>query len=308
MAKHQEKLNELLCNAARDGDFRRVIKLVRSGADANQVFDYGWTPVVSAVVRKNLKTCEFLLKQGADPNLGSQAHTGALTYACGRDADSVAITKLLVEHGVPPDRLIHAAARNGTVGMVRQLLKRGSNPNLLNFMGHPPLREARSPAIIRELLRYGADPLLYSADKEHPLHFNAVWGRASNVKALLAGGVPPDYPEPGPPDKPEIGEGYALHMAVNLRRLRCAEALLEAGANPELVSTYHTHPPLLAASRRGMVPMVKLLLKYGADPNRVVGTATARSEAMLGFAQNPEKAESYRSILEMLPPLQPEVG
>lgn len=260
------------------------------------------------MVRKDRKACEFLLKRGADPNLGTQAHTGALTCACGRDADSVAVTRLLIEHGVPPNRLIHAATRSGTVGMVRQLLKRGANPNLLDFMGHPPLREARSPAVIRELLRHGANPLLYSTDNEHPLHFNAVWGRARNVKALLVGGVPPDYPEPGPPDKPEIGEGYALHMAVNHQRIRCAHVLLKAGANPELLSTYHTHTPLLSAARRGMVNMVRLLLAYGADPNRVIGTATARSEALLGLAQNPGKEESYRAILEMLPSQSPEVG
>ena len=105
--------------------------------------------------------CELLLQLGAKPALGLQAETGALTFACGRDADSVATVKALVEDGVPPDRLIHAAARAGTVGTVHHLLKRGADPNLQDFMGHRPLREARSPAIIRELFRHGADPLAY---------------------------------------------------------------------------------------------------------------------------------------------------
>ncbi|MBT9588714.1 ankyrin repeat domain-containing protein [bacterium] len=282
-------------------DFRRVLKMVRAGANVNQEFGHGWTPIVSAAVARNRRICEILLAHGADPNRGEQASSGALSHACGRDSDSVAIIKLLVEHGVPPDRLVHAAARNGTVRMVGQLLRRGADPNLLNDHGHPPLRDARSPAVIRELFRFGANPLAYSADCEHPLHYNAVRGRGRNVRALLAGGVPPDHPEPGPPDKPEIGEAYALHMAVNGKRFRCARVLLEAGANPELLSCYHTRTPLMTACRRGLARLVELLLKHGADPKRRINDDTARSEALLGLEQNPERKRSYRKILGMLP-------
>ena len=290
----------MLYQAVRDRDYKRATKMARAGANVNQVVGHGWTPIVSAVVARDRRMVEVLLQLGAKPALGIQAETGALTFACGRDADSVATMKALVEHGVPPDRLIHAAAKAGTVGTVRQLLTRGADPNLLDFLGHRPLREARSPAIIRELFRFGADPLAYSSDNEHPLHFNATSDRPANIRALLAGGVPVDYPEPSPPDQPEIGEGYALHMAVSLGYYRSAKVLLEAGANPELLSDYHTLTPVMIASQRGFVRLLRLLLKHGASATRKVGGDTARSQALFGLAMNPEKKELFQEVFALL--------
>ena len=290
----------MLYEAVCKHDAKRVLKMVRAGGNVNQVLRHGWTPVVRAVVSRNRKICEILLQHGADPNLGMQAETGALNFARGRDPESIATIKLLIKYGVLPDRLIHAAAAAGTVGTVRQILKRGANPNLLDYLGHPPLRCARSPAIIRELFRFGANPLAYSADNEHALHFHAGDGRARHVQALLDGGVPPNYPEPSPPDQPEIGDGFALHMAVSLKRYGCAKVLLEAGADTELLSDYHTVTPLMTACNRGMVRIVKLLLEHGAKATVRACRSTPRREAILGLQQNPAMKKRYLKILSML--------
>lgn len=300
MTEQQRKLDDLLLEAVQANDRQRVTRLARSGANVNQVWGHGWTPIAMAMLHRNRKLCEVLLEFGADPTVGLQVEGSALDFACGRDADSVWLVRALVNRGVPPNWLIHAATRQGTVGTVRQLLKRGADPNLQNSSGDRPLREARSPTVIRELFRFGADPLTYSANFEHPLHFNATWDRPENVRALLEGGVPPDYPEPGPPDQPDIGEAYALHMAVSGGWHRSARVLLEGGANPELLSTYHVRPPLMVAAQRGSVRLVRLLLNAGADRHRCVNGDTARSSALSGLACHPEKEGQYRKILTLL--------
>lgn len=290
----------MLYKAVRERDYSRIQKLAKAGANVNLLTEQGWTPVVRAVVARDRKMVDLLLRFGAKPALGLQAEEGALTFACGRDVDSVAVTKALVEHGVPPDRLIHAAAKVGTLGTVRQLLKRGADPNLQDFLGHRPLREARSPAIIRELFRFGADPLAYSSDNEHPLHFNATSDFHKNIQALLDGGVPPDYPEPGPPDQLEIGEDYALRMAVSLGHYRSARVLLEAGANPDLHSDRSIQTPIMLAARYGHVRLVKLLLRYGASATYSFEGYTVRGEALAGLAQNPEKQSVYEEVLALI--------
>lgn len=92
----------MLYQAVRDRDYKRATKMARAGANVNQVVGHGWTPIVSAVVARDRRMVEVLLQLGAKPALGIQAETGALTFACGRDADSVATMKALIEHGVPP--------------------------------------------------------------------------------------------------------------------------------------------------------------------------------------------------------------
>lgn len=290
VANHQRKLDDLLYDAINDGNWKRARKLARTGAGVNKVSD-DWTPLSWAVVHKKWKICEVLLEQGADPNLGGQAQSGALTFACGRDPESVKVAKLLIQHGLPPNQLLHAACKSGTVGTVRGLLNRGADPNLLDEQGEVPLRDARSPAIIRELFRHGADPLAYNSDKSHPLHYNAVRGRARNLRALLAGGVPANLPE--------IGDGYALYHAIDLRRNNCVKVLLEAGADPNLVSATRSQTPLMVACWLGLVPIVTLLLKHGADPHG------ARRHALVGLKREPEREVRYREILALLPPESP---
>lgn len=286
MANHQRKLDDLLFDAINDGDWKRVRQLVRSGARSNRVFGHGWTPLTWAIVHKKWKVSRILLQLGADPNLGEQAQTGALNFACGLDSKSVQLMRLLVKHGIAPNLLLHPACKVGTVGTVRQLLQRGADANLLDGMGELPLREARSPAIVRELFRHGANPFAYNADRTHPLHFNAISGRPRIVRALLAGGVPPNLPE--------LDGVFALEYTISFRFHKCARILLEGGADPNLVSTNRAQTPLMLACWYGHTKLAALLLKHGASPNR------ARQEALRGLEYFPEKARHYRRILRLL--------
>lgn len=81
-------------------------------------------------------------------------------------------------------------------------------------------------------------------------------GQTAVLQALLDAGVKADAPYRG---------GTALHAAVANSHLRAAELMLERGANPDTADA-DGYTPLMHAAMNGDAPMVKLLLKHGADP------------------------------------------
>ena len=68
------------------------------------------------------------------------------------------------------------------------------------------------------------------------------------------------------PNRPNwIGRTF-LHVAAEKGSIEVAEALLEAGADFEVLELEHGGTPLATAAREGQVEMVGFLLKKGADP------------------------------------------
>jgi ankyrin repeat protein len=91
-----------------------------------------------------------------------------------------------------------------------------------------------------------------------PLHLAAFFGGAGAVRTLLAAGMPADADQENP------ARVRPLHSAVAARDHEAAEALLEAGADPDAVQQ-GGFTPLLAAAHHDDPEMVALLLRHGAD-------------------------------------------
>ena len=105
---------------------------IESGADVNCVGIDGSTPLGAASFSASTDLMEYLISKGADPNNNA-----------GR---STALMKAIVSQW--PDK-------------VELLLNHGANPNLCSRSGDSPLQYAaqlKSPAILKILLRAGADP------------------------------------------------------------------------------------------------------------------------------------------------------
>ena len=107
----------------------------------------GWTPLYRTVVSGILNATEFLLNNGADPNVQSSIGETPLYQA------------------VDMEKIPH----------VNLLLKKGANPNISQIDGLSPLHLAvnkQNILIIKELLKYNANPnnktILY---EQTPLHF-----------------------------------------------------------------------------------------------------------------------------------------
>ena len=90
------------------------------------------------------------------------------------------------------------------------------------------------------------------------LHLAAFFGGGAAVRMLLAAGMPADADQENPQ------RVRPLHSAVAAGDLEAAEALLEAGADPDAVQQ-GGYTPLLAAAHSDDPKMAALLLRHGAD-------------------------------------------
>jgi uncharacterized protein len=154
------------------------------------------------------------------------------------------------------------AVRSRRPDRVRRLLEAGADPDPSD--GDTPLYQAAvhgDSATVRVLLQAGADPDRESGqDRSLPLCAAACWGHTDAVVALLDGGADPDRVE-----DPDRAAWTALQWAAAGGHLGAATALLERGASPDACADGR-RSALGHAAARGSASVVRLLLRYGADP------------------------------------------
>ena len=106
----------------------------------------GWTPLYRTVIAGDISSTNFLLNNGADPNV-----------KCTMGETS-----------------LYQAVDMGQIEHVKILLKHGANPNIANDDGISPLHNAvtkKNISIVKILLKYGADPNIKSKIyQQTPLH------------------------------------------------------------------------------------------------------------------------------------------
>lgn len=125
-----------------------------------------------------------------------------------------------------------------------------------------------------ELIRHGAN---VSNARHDALGTSAIWYAVtanhcdpSLVEALIAHGANVDSRKGGP-----TLQLTALESAASSHNLRCARVLIEHGAKVNAADARHTNSALMwavttaYADGHKALPMMKLLLEHGADPNTV---------------------------------------
>src|SRR5262245_18596526 len=114
---------------------------------------------------------------------------------------------------------------------------------------------------LEELLRADAElARAWSPDGFTALHYAAFFGTPEAVRALAAAGADLEAPSENQELAPEA---RPLHSAVAAGRMDNAEALLEAGANPN-AKQHSGFTPLMEAEQRGDFDVAELLIRYGA--------------------------------------------
>jgi len=176
-----------LLYAARENCMDCVDVLLAHGADIDLADPDGVSPLHLAIMNANWDLAGQLIEAGADVNQWDMYGAAPLFTIIGnytrRDGGRAAIDPL-----------------NETEGetILRMLLERGANPNMqlffrpagvrgsTNTRGSTPLIRAANNGdmdMVQLLLEHGADPTLYMADRQTPIHA-VLAGRASEGQAL----------------------------------------------------------------------------------------------------------------------------
>lgn len=181
------------------------------------------------------------------------------------------------------------AARTGDVESVELFLDAGMDPNAANSYGSTALVEASRNGkldVIRLLIERKADLDRVPPEGEPAIAEAVQHDQVEAIKLLAASGA--DVNRTG-----NSGQGGTpLSRAASLKRWEAVRALLDAGAAPD--ASGKNVSALFEAAQAGEVPIVKLLLEKGADPNlRAPGGA-----APIWFPVWDGKTEVVRALLE----------
>lgn len=253
--------------AARDGDFATVQRLTRQ-SPLFATIEYNYTPPIHFAVREgHVDIARHLLEHGADPAHRSYPFNDSLlTFAEERGHDEVALllrTHLSARFALAAGtQAIIAAAGAGDLAAVDAELAR--NPGIArasNETGDTALHHAAKHghlAVVRALLRAGADVDAVRGDGYRPLHcalmpnwfFQVALGaREQVVNELLSRGAQ-----------------YTIFIAAlrgDMAFVR--DALVRDTTHANFEDSCH-HRVLSAAVRRQDLAMTQLLLDHGADP------------------------------------------
>ncbi len=248
-----------LCNkliaAAKQGDIDELQRLLLLRDNAAQLRNSHFnTPLRAAVASGQLAAAKLLVQHGADPrqvnhggsslleaaSLSGHRHMVAWLCDLGLQAGILELSAVgeleRVEREIRADRdcvhtrdrrqftPLHCAAQNGHVEVIELLIKTGANVDAENKHRHQPLSiavECNRTAAVNCLLEKGADP-------------NARGGHY---------------------------RGRVLHRAVLNRNTTIVHALLQAGANPNLLDA-GGKSPLHDAIGLGSSKLVSMLLAH----------------------------------------------
>ena len=199
-----------------------------------------------------------------------------LYYLCERgEPDDVDLVELILRNFTRPDSHIYegktplyAASSGGHVGIVKLLLKKGSEPNKKTTdFGDTPLVIAIKKyhtGVVKLLLENGADANQKPLDGDAPLTTAAIQNGNIDVMKLL-------LEHSADPNKATIDgtTGYTpLIMAVSRGRTEVVKLLIKHGVDVDKGTIHRGITPLIMASSWGRVDVVKLLLQHRAKVDK----------------------------------------
>lgn len=277
------------------------IKLIRllldNGADPETENDHGLKPIDVASQNGNMDVVALLSARMQKAQVQTTELKSVLSMDAGHALYHGAanghydIVKWLLDNKADPnlaeesegDTPLHAAARNNHADIIRLLLDKGANPDIANNNDQTALDLARqsyqkaaaaelqraslgrglliaieqnNQKLIRELLEGGADPVYRNKQGDTALHLAASKGQAELVSLLL------EYTSQ---HSPTNGQYTPLHLAVIHGFAEVAEILLNAGANPAVLTSgpdQQVESSLELAVRHNQPAMVAVLAKH----------------------------------------------
>ena len=177
--------------AVRNGDEESVKTLLSAEADVNSPNLNGVTPLVIALLKKNLKLAEELVKHGAYVNFQRQKDgVGIIHFIASVDREGMDdVLEFLINHKVNVNlktsnglSALHLASEKGYHKRVKILLNNSAEVDCKSNDGATPLHcaiEGGSTLCAKELLEFGADTT-------KKLKGQNAWAMARKNKTILA--------------------------------------------------------------------------------------------------------------------------
>jgi ankyrin repeat protein len=270
--------------ACTNGNATLVRLLLDAGANANASLPGGETALMDAARVGNLEAVKALLSRGANPNARERRDQTALMWAAAEGHADV--VRALIEAGSAVNAMLASgftpllfAVREGHIDVVRVLLEAGVKVN------ETVTPKADRPASTvntsyNKPIRNGTSPLLLAVENGH----------FELAMALVEAGADPNDQRSGftplhaiswvrKPDASDVGDPAPIGSGT-LTSLEFVRALVAHGANvnarlakgvprpPASATMLGTEgaTPFLMAADRADVPLMRELLKAGADP------------------------------------------
>jgi ankyrin repeat protein len=271
-----------VADLAKARDAAAVKALLKTGADVNAAQGDGMTALHWAAANGDAALAQMLLSAGA--NIRATTRLGGITpLLMASQAGHAQVVATLLASGADANSMtatgataLMLAARSGNTETVTRLVETGADINAKEKgFGQTALMVAAGldrADVVKLLMSRGAD-----------------WKAASSiadVKALSqspsddAAGRPQQQAPSRGPDVAGVTRGYryneligaqggltALHFAARQGSAAAARALVEAGANVNLLSPGDQATPLLVALINGHFDLAAFLIDKGADPN-----------------------------------------
>ena len=267
-----------LHHAAGGGHLESAKILVSLGADPDAGGRVqgvsGWTPLHLAARNGHLPVVRHLVDAGADINAGT-ANGTPLNLADTAANNSAAIVAFLIERGghrsdgSPAHASIYDAIQNDDLETLRHLVEEhGADVNRYNrdnnYIWRPLHYAGRYGKLdaARYLASKGATPYHWDRFSSSPLHVSARGGHPDLVRFFIVGiGMDPDYNRVG-----TVNEGNTpLALAAQYGHPEAARALLDLGADPNIVWDSLDSTPLDFAVNAGHAEVARVLISGGAQ-------------------------------------------
>ena len=227
--EEDSSLQEKLINCVKQNQYEAVKEFVENGAKLNAPF-YGKLkpPLYWAVVKGHYEIAELLIKNGAYTNYNDDETKNSLLDLV-LTSENLEVLRLLLENGADPAKNFDAAIQLSNWKRLLFLIKNGANVDT----------------------KSGSNSIT-------PLYHAVVTNDKEMVETFIELGANPNVRA--------LDDSSPLHFAIENGNIDIAEILLKNKAIVDICDERTGIAPIHLATNSS-VEMVKLLLRYGADPN-----------------------------------------